>query len=271
MANSNGESVAVRGVALLGGRVADSLAEIGRVTLLAVEMARTSARRLPSVRLLLEQMEAIGVESMWLVFVVSLFTGGVAAVQAAYQFSTVVPLKYLGSVILRSVVIELGPVLTALVVGGRVGASIAAELGTMKVTEQIDALRAMGINPVRFLVVPRVLAATIMLPIVTIYADAIAVTGGMVVSVLSIGVSAHTYMTAVRDYFYLRDVLSGLLKAVFFGAIIGTMGCYSGFQTEGGAEGVGKATTKAVVASCVLVLVLDYLLANFLFRVIFAK
>jgi len=124
---------------------------------------------------------------------------------------------------------------------------------------------------VRFLVVPRVLAATIMLPIVTIYADAIAVTGGGAVSVLSIGVSPHTYLTAVRDYFYLRDVLSGLLKAVFFGAIIGTMGCYSGFQTEGGAEGVGKATTKAVVASCVLVLVLDYLLANFLFRVIFAK
>jgi phospholipid/cholesterol/gamma-HCH transport system permease protein len=271
MGNANGEGLAVRGVALLGGRVADSLAEIGRVTLLGVEMARTTARRLPSGRLLLEQMEAIGVESMWLVFVVSLFTGGVAAVQAAYQFSTVVPLKYLGSVILRSVVIELGPVLTALVVGGRVGASIAAELGTMKVTEQIDALRAMGIDPVRFLVVPRVLAATIMLPIVTIYADAIAVTGGGVVSVLSIGVSPHTYLTAVRDYFYLRDVLSGLLKAVFFGAIIGTMGCYSGFQTEGGAEGVGKATTKAVVASCVLVLVLDYLLANFLFRVIFAK
>src|SRR5438876_8990441 len=182
MANSNGESVAVRGVALLGGRVADSLAEIGRVTLLAVEMARTSARRLPSVRLLLEQMEAIGVESMWLVFVVSLFTGGVAAVQAAYQFSTVVPLKYLGSVILRSVVIELGPVLTALVVGGRVGASIAAELGTMKVTEQIDALRAMGINPVRFLVVPRVIAAILMLPVLTIYSDAIAIFGGWVVA-----------------------------------------------------------------------------------------
>ncbi len=271
MADANGDGLAIRGVALLGERVSDGLAEIGRVTLLGRDMVASMVRRLPGMRLLVEQMQAIGVDSLWLVIVVSLFTGGVAAVQAAYQFSNVVPLRYLGSVILRSVVIELGPVLTALVVGGRVGASIAAELGTMKVTEQIDALRAMGINPIRFLVLPRVLAATIMLPIVTIYADAIAVSGGMVVSVLSIGVSTHTYLAAVRDYFYLRDVLSGLVKAVFFGAIIGTMGCYSGFQTEGGAEGVGKATTSAVVSSCVLVLILDYLLANFLFRIIFAK
>src|SRR3989442_2413840 len=233
MAERLAEDLALRGAGYVGGRVGDAFAEIGRVTLLLVDMVRVVARRLPKPQLLVEQMEAIGVQSLWLVIVVSLFTGGVAGVQAAYQFSNVVPLRYVGSVILRSVVIELGPVLTALVVGGRVGASIAAELGTMKVTEQIDALRAMGINPVRFLVVPRVLAATIMLPIVTIYADAIAVTGGMVVSVLSIGVSTHTYMAAVRDYFYLRDVLSGLLKAVFFGAIIGTMGCYSGFQTEG--------------------------------------
>jgi phospholipid/cholesterol/gamma-HCH transport system permease protein len=216
-------------------------------------------------------MNAIGVGSLWLVVVVSLFTGAVAAVQANYQFTSVVPMRYLGSVILRSVIIELGPVLTALVIGGRVGASIAAELGTMKVTEQIDALSAMGINPVRFLVVPRVTAAIIMLPIITIYADAIAVFGGYVVSVTAIGVSTHTYVSALRDFFYLRDVISGLIKAFFFGGIIGTMGCYSGFRTEGGAEGVGRATTNAVVLSCVLVLILDYLLANFLFRIIFAK
>ena len=271
MANLLGENVATRGPALIGARVGDWFAEIGRVALLVVEMGRVMLRRLPPVRLLVQQMQAIGVDSLGLVIVVSLFTGGVAAVQAAYQFSSVVPLRYIGSVILRSVVIELGPVLTALVVGGRVGASIAAELGTMKVTEQIDALRAMGINPVRFLVVPRVTAAVIMLPIITIYADAIAVFGGFVVSVTSIGVSTHSYVTALRDFFYLRDVVSGLIKAVFFGGIIGTMGCYSGFQTEGGAEGVGRATTNAVVTSCVMVLILDYLLANFLFQVIFAK
>src|SRR5690242_1888023 len=137
---------------------------------------------LGSFRLLVQQCYAIGVGSLPLVFVISLFTGAVAAVQAAYQFSSVVPLKYIGSVILRSVIIELGPVLTALVVGGRVGASIAAELGTMRVTEQIDAMRAMAINPVRYLVVPRVVAAIVMLPVLTILANAIAIFGGYVVA-----------------------------------------------------------------------------------------
>jgi len=216
-------------------------------------------------------MHAIGVGSLWLVGVVSVFTGAVAAVQAAYQFSTVVPLKYIGSVILRSVIIELGPVLTALIVGGRVGSSIAAELGTMKVTEQIDALRAMAINPVRYLVVPRVVAAVIMMPMLTIFADAIAIVGGFVVSITSIGVSAHTYTTSLKDFFYMKDLVSGLLKAVMFGGIIGTMGCFHGFATEGGAEGVGMATTNAVVSACVLILISDYVLANVLFRFIFAK
>src|SRR5881397_1727011 len=189
MAERLAEDLALRGAGYVGGRVGDAFAEIGRVALLLVDMVRVVARRVPKARLLVEQMEAIGVQSLWLVIVVSLFTGGVAAVQAAYQFSNVVPLRYLGSVILRSVVIELGPVLPALVVGGRVGASIAAELGTMKVTEQIDALRAMGINPIRFLVIPRVFAATVMLPVMTIFSNAIAIIGGFLVAVLTIGVS----------------------------------------------------------------------------------
>jgi phospholipid/cholesterol/gamma-HCH transport system permease protein len=271
MHQERGEDLATRGVSYLWERVGDGLAEVGRLWTLLYETVRVQALRLPRFRLLTHQMHHIGVDSLWLVIVVSVFTGAVAAVQAAYQFSNVVPLRYLGSVILRSVVIELGPVLTALVVGGRVGASIAAELGTMKVTEQIDALTAMGINPVRYLVAPRVTAALIMLPVITIYSDAIAVFGGYVVAVTSLGVSSHTYVSSLRDYFYMKDVVSGLIKSVFFGGIIGLMGCYHGFKTEGGAEGVGKATTGAVVSSCVLVLVLDYLLANFLFQIIFAK
>jgi len=259
-----------RGVQLVGDRVGDALAEVGRVSMMVGEMLTSSARRLPSVRLIIQQMNAIGVDSLWLVLVVSVFTGAVAAVQAAYQFTSAVPIKFLSGVILRSVIIELGPVLTALVIGGRVGASIAAELGTMKVTEQIDALRAMGINPVRYLVAPRVIAATLMLPILTIYSDAIAIFGGFIVAVTSIGMTSATYVQGLQDFFYLKDLASGILKAVFFGAIIGTMGCYNGFQTEGGAEGVGRATTGAVVTSCVLVLVLDYILATVLFRIIFA-
>src|SRR5438093_6430370 len=255
MAERLAEDLALRGAGYVGGRVGDAFAEIGRVTLLLVDMVRVVARRLPKPQLLVEQMEAIGVQSLWLVIVVSLFTGGVAAVQAAYQFSNVVPLRYLGSVILRSVVIELGPVLTALVVGGRVGASIAAELGTMKVPEQIDALAALAIHPVRYLVVPRVVASIVMLPIMVVFANAIAIFGGFVVAVTSIGVSAHTYVIGLKQFFYLKDLYSGLLKAFFFGGIIGTMGCHYGFATEGGAEGVGLATTRAVVASCVLILI----------------
>lgn len=256
------------GVRYLGNKVGDGVAEVGRVTLMVGDMIRSSGK-LPSLRLIVEQMHTIGVGSMGLVVVVSVFTGAVAAVQAAYQFSNVVPLSYLGAVILRSVIIELGPVLTGLVVGGRVGAAIAAELGSMKVTEQIDAMRAMGINPVRYLIVPRVIAATIMLPVVTIFADAIAVFGGFVVSVFSIGVSPATYTNSIKDFFFTKDLFSGLIKAFFFGNIIGTMGCFFGFATEGGAEGVGRATTRAVVSSCVLVLIVDYLLATVLFTIIF--
>jgi len=265
------EELAVKGYDYLRQRALDWVAEVGRIALLVGETFRTLVRGLRAFRLVIDQMHAIGVQSLLLVFIVSLFTGAVAAVQAAYQFSNVVPLKYIGSVILRSVIIELGPVLTALIVGGRVGASIAAELGTMRVTEQIDALEAMAINPVRYLVVPRVVAAVVMLPVLSVLSDAVAVFGGYVVAVTSIGVSTHTYVTGIKQFFYYKDLWSGLIKAFFFGGIIAWMGCYYGFRTEGGAEGVGVATTRAVVASCVLVLISDYVLANVLFRFIFAS
>jgi phospholipid/cholesterol/gamma-HCH transport system permease protein len=129
----------------------------------------------------------------------------------------------------------------------------------------------MAINPVRYLVVPRVVASVVMIPVLTVFSDAIAIFGGFVVSITSIGVSPHTYTTSLKDFFYMKDLVSGLLKAVMFGGIIGTMGCYHGFATEGGAEGVGAATTNAVVSACVLVLISDYVLANVLFRFIFAR
>ena len=154
----NGESITTRGFVYLRRRAFDWVAEVGRIAMLVGDTFRALGRGMRSFNLLVDQMQAIGVQSLSLVLIVSLFVGAVAAVQAAYQFSSVVPLKYIGSVIMRSVIIELGPVLTALIVGGRVGAAIAAELGTMRVTEQIDALEAMAINPVRYLVVPRVVA-----------------------------------------------------------------------------------------------------------------
>ena len=264
-----GSNVATRGSERGWQRAAEWFAEIGRIAILMFDTLRMLLPALRRPRLIIDEMYAIGVQSLPLVFIVSLFTGAVAAVQAAYQFSSIVPLKFIGSVILRSVIIELGPVLTALIVGGRVGAAIAAELGTMRVTEQIDALQAMAINPVRYLVVPRVVAAVIMLPVLTMIANIVAVFGGYVVATTSIGVSTHTYVTGLQNFFYLRDLMSGLIKAFVFGGIIGWMGCYHGFRTEGGAEGVGQATTRAVVSSCVLVLINDYVLAHVLFRFIF--
>lgn len=263
--------LAARGHHFVWRRIGDRFAQVGRVAMFVGDTFRQMPRGLLAPRLLVDEMHAIGVQSLVLVLVVSLFTGAVAAVQAAYQFSTIVPMKYIGSVIMRSVIIELGPVLTGLIVGGRVGASIAAELGTMRVTEQIDALDAMAVNPIRYLVVPRVVAAIIMLPALVALADAIAIYGGYLVSITSLGVSTHTYVVGLKQFFHMKDLWSGMVKSTCFGAIIGWMGCYYGFRTEGGAEGVGVATTRAVVAICVLVLISDYILATVLFRFIFAS
>jgi phospholipid/cholesterol/gamma-HCH transport system permease protein len=250
--------------------VMNGLRDTGEVLLLMGDVVRELPQGLAKVPLVVQQMVAIGLGSMPLTVIVALFTGAVAAVQASYQFRDYVPMIYLGTVIGKSVVIELGPVLTALVVGGRVGASIAAELGTMRVTEQLDAMETMGISPTRYLVVPRVVAAVLMLPILTIFADVVAIFGGYLVAVLTLDVSGHTFTSGLRLYFHLRDVFSGLIKSFFFGGIISMMGCYYGMRSEGGAEGVGVATTHAVVASCLLILIVDYLLASFLFRVLFA-
>ena len=248
----------------------NGLRDTGEVLLLIGDVFRELPFGIAKLPLVVQQMVAIGLGSMPLTVIVALFTGAVAAVQASYQFRDYVPMIYLGTVIGKSVVIELGPVLTALVVGGRVGASIAAELGTMRVTEQVDAMETMGISPTRYLVVPRVVAAILMLPILTIFADVVAIFGGYLVAVLTLDVSGHTFTSGLRLYFHLRDVFSGLIKSFFFGAIISLMGCYYGLRSEGGAEGVGVATTHAVVASCLLILIVDYLLASFLFRVLFA-
>lgn len=263
------ERVGQAGFAWLGRMFLRFLEDTGRVGLLFFRALAAILYAPRYIRQIFDQMSAIGVSSMPLTLIVALFTGAVAGVQAAYQLEGVVPLRYLGSVIMRSVMIELGPVLTGLVVGGRVGASIAAEIGTMKVTEQVDALEILAIDPVRYLVMPRLLAAVIMLPMLVIFADAIAIFGGYIVATLSFDQSAHTYTTSLKQFFELKDLTSGLMKAAIFGLTIALMGCHYGLQTSGGAEGVGQATTRAVVASCVLILISDYVLANLFFRVSF--
>jgi phospholipid/cholesterol/gamma-HCH transport system permease protein len=207
----------------------------------------------------------MGVNSIPLVFLTSLFTGAVTSVQAAYQFTDLLSMRYLGSAVGKAVIIELGPVLTALVVTGRVGASIAAELGTMKVTEQIDALESMALNPTEYLVVPRFVSGLLMLPVLTIFADFIAILGGLAVAVSFLNVTSHTFLTSVKSFFEMTDLLAGLTKSFAFGAIISIIGCFQGFKTTGGAEGVGRSTTMAVVVASVLILITDYILASLIF------
>jgi len=237
---------------------------LGRALAKLPELPRTAQQTL-------QQMEQIGIGSIPLVLVTSVFIGAVAAVQAAYQFQGYVPMIFLGTVVGKSVILELGPVLTALVVGGRVSASYAAELGTMRVTEQIDAMEILAIDPVRYLVMPRVVACVIMLPVLTIIADFLAIVGGMLVANVSLGVSYEVFSTGLRFFFYADDVFSSIIKAAAFGGIIALMGCYNGFQTYGGAQGVGRAAMHAVVSTCILVLITNYFLASVLFRIIFYK
>jgi len=252
-------------------RVADWILEqiedVGRMAIMVASAFRALPRAWRSRKLILEQMVQMGFDSMPLVALISLFTGAVAAWQAAYQIQGFVPIKYLGSIIGRNVMIELGPVLTALVVAGRIGAAMAAELGTMKVTEQIDALESMGIPPARYLVMPRFVSATLMLPVLVIFADFLAIFGGYVVANVLLDINTHTYVIGLRHGFQVRDALAGLTKAGVFGMFMAIMGCHYGMRTEGGAEGVGSSTMKAVVASCVAVLVGDYFLTTFLFPI----
>lgn len=205
------------------------------------------------------QMYRIGVLSLPIVSLVAFFTGMVLALQSAYQLTKMNAQMYISSLVALSVVRELGPVLTALVVAGRVGASITAELGTMKVTEQIDALQTLATNPVKYLVVPRFLALCLVLPILTVYSDFIGIMGGYIIGVYKLLIGPTIYMKMTFDVLEFKDVFSGLFKSLVFAVIICIVSCYEGFKTKGGAEGVGKSTTLSVVTSFILIIAADCL------------
>jgi len=247
------------------------VADAGQGGLLFARLIRTLPSLPRSLSEILRQMFVVGNGSIPLVLITSIFTGAVAAVQSSYQMSDYVPVTLLGTVVAKMVFIELGPVLTALVVGARVSSSIAAELGTMKVTEQIDALEMLAIDPVRYLALPRFVACVVMLPILTIFADAVAVFGAFIVSSLTLGVSAKIFTDGLKLLFFAHDVWGGLIKAAVFGGIIAVSGVVSGFHTEGGAAGVGESAMRAVVGSALMVLVADYLLATIIFQVFFGS
>jgi len=249
----------------VGSKTIKFFEELGQVFTLFFEIVKNFTSIPRSRKLIFYQMEHIGVNSLPLVLIIAVFTGAVAAWQAAYQLKGIAPMSFLGAATSRAIITELGPVLTGIVIAGRIGASIAAELGTMKVTEQIDALETMAINPVRYLAMPRFFASITMMPVLVVFANSIAVLGAYIVSNYFLGVSFAIFFQSVKRFFLINDLLAGLLKTIFFGGVTALIGCHIGFRTEGGAEGVGHSTIRSFVLSATLILILDYLLWMLLF------
>ncbi|MCB2189400.1 MAG: ABC transporter permease [Deltaproteobacteria bacterium] len=216
-------------------------------------------------RLIFKQMEFVGVRSLNTVLLTGAFTGGVFALQTYYGFSMFGAETLVGSTVALAITRELGPVLTGLMVTGRAGSAMAAELGTMRVTEQIDALAVMAVNPVQYLITPRVVAGTLMLPLLTVLCDLTGIVAGYLVGVGMLGINGGIFVNKIIQYLAIGDVLGGMGKAALFGAILSLVGCYKGFFTRGGAEGVGRATTEAVVLGSILVLGADYMLTAIMF------
>jgi phospholipid/cholesterol/gamma-HCH transport system permease protein len=241
------------------------LGQIGSLTMFTLASV-TSCFRPPIYWLhILRQMMRIGYFSLPVVGLTAFFTGGVLALQIyiggnRYGAEAIVP-----QIVVLGITRELGPVIAGLMVAGRVAAAIAAEIGTMRVTEQIDALTTLATNPIKYLVVPRLIAAVVSMPVLVGIADSIGVFGGYVVSTQSLGFSGGIYLKNTVDFVTNQDVTSGLIKAAVFGFIIALMGCYNGFHSKGGAQGVGAATTNAVVSSSILILAANYILTSMLF------
>jgi phospholipid/cholesterol/gamma-HCH transport system permease protein len=216
-------------------------------------------------RHILKQMEFVGVKSIFVVVLTGTFTGMVMALQGYHGFRMFAAESLVGSTVALGMTRELGPVLTSLMVTARAGSAMAAELGTMRVTEQIDALAVMAVNPVKHLVVPRLIAGVLMVPLLTVVSDFMGILGGYFVGVHILNINSGAFMKNIFKYVTLNDIYSGLVKAACFGLLMALIGCYKGFNTRGGAEGVGRATTEAVVLASISILVSDYILTAMMF------
>jgi phospholipid/cholesterol/gamma-HCH transport system permease protein len=248
-------------IADLGQRVMEGLCGVGNITLFAVSTFRWLLARPPRPETIWFNFYQIGVRSLPVVALNGTFVGMVMAVQSYAPFRMMGLESRLGAVVNMALVRELGPVLAATMLAGRVGSSMAAELGTMRVTEQIDALSSMGANPIHYLVVPRFLGCLLLIPALTIMADFMGVVGGYYYSVLVLGIDKHHYLVHSAEYVGWFDLFAGAFKSIFFGAAIALIGCHRGFNCDPGAEGVGRAATSAFVLSFVVILVLDLFLA----------
>lgn len=249
----------------IGKKVIESVRSFGVISIFYYKVIKYTLTPRWYFPLIWQQLVKIGFLSLPVVGMTAIFTGGALALQifvgaSRYSVSDTVP-----NIVVLGITRELGPVLTALMVAGRISSAIAAELGTMRVTEQIDALKTLSTNPYRYLIVPRVIAALISLPLLTFISDIIGVFGGYITSVLSLDFNGASYIIKTLDFMRAEDVISGLIKSAVFGFIISTMGCYYGYNSGKGAEGVGKATTNAVVIASILILLFNYLLTQLFF------
>ncbi|MFH1674890.1 MAG: ABC transporter permease [Pseudomonadota bacterium] len=238
---------------------------LGQIALFFLSAVTWMIRPPFRVQNIFKQMEFVGVNSLFVVLLTGTFTGMVLALQTYHGFRLFSAESLVGATVALSMTRELGPVLTALMITGRAGSAMAAELGTMRVTEQIDALYTMATNPIHYLVVPRIIAGILMTPVLTIVSDFIGIVGGYFVGVGLLDINSGIYMKKMLDILELDDIFNGLIKAACFGLILSLVGCYKGFYTKGGAEGVGKATTEAVVLSSVSILISDYFLTAAMF------
>lgn len=234
-----------------------SVAAVGRAGYLALDAGRALHKVDLWAPHLMHQLARIGVESVPIALFIASFTGIVLALQASYTFTGAVPLYFVGTLVGKTMILELGPVLTGLALSGRVGANIAAEIGTMRVTEQIDALETLAYDPVAYLVVPRVLAGALMFPVIVVLSNAIGVVAGWGTAQVLLDMTSAEFLKGLRLFFEPWDVWFSMIKAVTFGITVTAVGCSFGYHTRGGAEGVGLATTRTVVISSMIILVLD--------------
>ncbi len=246
----------------------DACAHVGAVSILLCQSLRRVLQRPIRIHQWIQQMEQVGVHSLAVALLTASFTGMVMVLQTGVQLSrfqseTMTP-GIAGIALLR----EIAPVLTSLAIAARIGAGITAEIGTMKVTEQIDALESMGTDPIHYLVVPRLVACMLMVPALTILADLVGILGGCLIGVTKLGISYQAYLDLTFEWVNSQDFYSGFLKTIVFGGIVAVIGCYLGLRSSGGAEGVGTATTRSVVASFILILISDYFLTEILLKVL---
>ncbi|MFH1097680.1 MAG: ABC transporter permease [Candidatus Desantisbacteria bacterium] len=249
----------------IGKKIIAGLEELGKIAALLQQIIVQGAKKPFNTKHFVQQLVAIGVDTIPIVSLMSVFVGMVLGYLAYLQFKMVELEMYTGSLVAASLTMELGPVMTAIIVSGRIGSATAAEIGTMKVTEQIDALRTLATDPIKYLAVPRFYAALVMLPILTVFSDIIGMFGGYMIGVWKFGIRHQIYIQNSIDFLRPVDIINGLVKTIIFGGLIITISCYKGFTCTGGAEGVGKATTAAVVLSIMTVLVSDFLLTMILY------